>query len=330
MLNFNNPELEFALEAFRQATFLVKQIQSEMVTAAIAKDDRSPVTIGDLSAQALVSHLVSQTFPGIPLVGEEDSRLLRKPEAQATLEVVTKFVKYFLPEATPVAVCDWIDYGHSGMSDSFWTLDPIDGTKGYLRGDQYAVALALVSHGEVQVGVLGCPNLTKACCPDIGGNGSLLVANRGYGTWITSLAAPGPFERLYVSERFEPAQMRILRSFEADHTNVEQLDRLTETLGVQAEPVRMDSQAKYAMLAAGNGDMIIRLLSAKMPDYREKIWDQAAGSLLVEEAGGQVTDLDGKPLDFSTGRVLSHNRGILASNGVMHAAALQTLRILRA
>jgi 3'(2'), 5'-bisphosphate nucleotidase len=88
----------------------------------------------------------------------------------------------------------------------------------------------------------------------------------------------------------------------------------------------MDSQAKYAVLAAGQGDLMLRLLSASQPNYREKIWDQAAGSRVLEEAGGQITDLDGKPLDFTTGRSLRDNRGILASNHLLHTAALSALR----
>jgi 3'(2'), 5'-bisphosphate nucleotidase len=101
-------------------------------------------------------------------------------------------------------------------------------------------------------------------------------------------------------------------------------------MGVKAEPVRMDSQAKYAILACGKGDAIFRLISAKQPDYKEKIWDQAAGSLVVEEAGGKVTDLDGKPLDFSRGRTLAANRGVLASNSLLHEAALQAIKTVGA
>jgi 3'(2'), 5'-bisphosphate nucleotidase len=62
-----------------------------------------------------------------------------------------------------------------------------------------------------------------------------------------------------------------------------------------------------------------------MPDYQEKIWDQAAGSLICEEAGGKITDLDGTPLDFSQGRTLAKNRGVIASNGKLHQAALKAI-----
>ncbi|MGN1274751.1 MAG: inositol monophosphatase family protein, partial [Thermoguttaceae bacterium] len=72
-------------------------------------------------------------------------------------------------------------------------------------------------------------------------------------------------------------------------------------------------------------DLLFRLISAKMPDYKEKIWDQAAGSIILEEAGGRVTDLDGKPLDFSQGYTLKQNRGICASNGLLHDLAVKAI-----
>ena len=223
-------------------------------------------------------------------------------------------------------MCDWIDYGRGEVAARFWTLDPIDGTKGFLRGDQYAVALALIEGGQVQVSVLGCPHLSDACRPDYGGPGSLVISARGQGTWTTSIESPGYFAQLEVSGTNDASQSRILRSVESGHTNVGQIDRFAKALGVQAEPVRLDSQAKYAVLAAGGGELYLRLLSPSRPDYREKIWDQAAGSLVLEEAGGRISDLDGKPLDFTAGRSLTGNRGVLVSNTLMHTDALAALR----
>jgi 3'(2'), 5'-bisphosphate nucleotidase len=111
---------------------------------------------------------------------------------------------------------------------------------------------------------------------------------------------------------------------------VDEIGQLAAKLGVTAPAVGMDSQAKYAVLAAGEGEVLLRLLSPSRPDYREKIWDQAAGSVVIEEAGGRITDLDGQPLDFSHGRTLARNRGILATNGVLHDAFLDGLRAVNA
>jgi 3'(2'), 5'-bisphosphate nucleotidase len=89
--------------------------------------------------------------------------------------------------------------------------------------------------------------------------------------------------------------------------------------------VRLDSQAKYGVVARGDAAIYLRIPSPKQPDYREKIWDHAAGALIVEEAGGRVTDALGADLDFSRGRRLENNRGIVASNGYLHAAVLDAV-----
>jgi len=323
MLDLNNPEIQFAIQAVRMASILVKTIQAEMVSPAIAKQDRSPVTVADFAAQALVGHLLEAHFPEDPVIGEEDSAILRSDPP--TLERVTHFIRSFVPQTDPEAVCRWIDHGSVDSAPRYWTLDPIDGTKGFLRGDQYAVALALVHNGVVQMGVLGCPNLTLQ-----GMEGLLTVAARGQGAWILPIDGPAYPKPIRVSPQHDPAQARLLRSFEAKHTNVSKIDLFAEALGAQALPVRMDSQAKYTILAAGEGEIYLRLLSESQPDYHEKIWDQAAGAIIVEEAGGRVTDLDGKPLDFNQGRTLSRNRGICATNGVLHEEALHALQAIHA
>lgn len=323
------PEVRFALDIVRQASLMVQLVQAELVTPALTKSDRSPVTVADYACQALVAGRLAQVFPGDPLVAEEDAAALRAPGGGETLDKVTDFVRREAAEADPDTVCGWIDRGASDPQRQnlprYWTLDPIDGTKGFLRGDQYAVALALLVGGKVQIGALGCPNLDPDGKPNLGGGGALVVAQRGQGTWAGLLHKPSAFERLAVSKQNDPDQARLLRSFESGHTNVDQIGDFARALGVQAEALRMDSQAKYAVLAAGRGELLLRLLSPGQPDYLEKIWDQAAGSLVVEEAGGRITDLSGRELDFSAGRVLAHNRGVIASNGSLHPAALRAL-----
>jgi 3'(2'), 5'-bisphosphate nucleotidase len=333
MMDWNAPRAIFGLNAVYLAANLAMEIQGDMVSEAITKDDRSPVTVADFAAQAVVGYLLDRSFPGELLVGEEQSDVLRSPDERDTLEKITGYVSRVMPGATTEQVCDYIDRGGDSPGSVYWTLDPIDGTKGFLRGDQYATALAFVKDGEVELGVLGCPNLN----PDLKGKsqrgGSLLIASRGEGSWITRLEnydKLDQFERLSVSQRSDPAESRLLRSFELGHTNSDQVDAIQREMGVNANPIRMDSQVKYALLAAGEGEIYLRLLSPNRLDYKEKIWDQAAGSIIVEEAGGVVTDLDGERLDFSQGRTLKINRGICASNGIIHDRILEAIRKVRA
>ena len=328
MFDINNPEVQFALDAVRQAAKLVKTVQTETAKNALTKGDKSPVTVADFASQALVSHMLMERFPEAILVGEEASDALKEEDAEHLLEQVTGYVSRFVREADPDTVCLWIDRGAADPANRFWTLDPIDGTKGFIRGDQYAVALALVEDGEVKIGVLGCPNLTEGYISEPGGAGTLIIAVRGQGTWLTEMADTenNAWKRIQASPRANPTEARLMRSFESGHTDVSKIDEISSALGTEAEPVRMDSQAKYAVLAVGAGEVILRLLSPKMPNYQEKIWDQAAGAIVLEEAGGRISDLSGKPLDFSSGRKLVNNRGVLATNGHLHDAALKALK----
>jgi len=319
--------------AVQLAARLAAGIQSEMVTKALTKEDRSPVTVADFAAQAVIGYLLDKYFPGELLVGEEGSEALRSLEEQDTLEKVAGFVDRIIPGATLSEVCDLIDRGGDEPGGRYWTLDPIDGTKGFLRGAHYATALAYVEDGQVQLGVLGCPNLTPGLEDTSPEEGSLLIAHKGAGSWITRMKdfdQPGKFSSLRVSQEMDPEKARLLRSFESSHTNTELIDAFQVEFGATTEPVRMDSQVKYALLASGRGEIYLRLLSPGRLDYKEKIWDQAAGSIIVEEAGGMVTDLDGKALDFSRGRTLQGNRGICASNGHFHDRTLAALKQVKA
>jgi 3'(2'), 5'-bisphosphate nucleotidase len=98
-------------------------------------------------------------------------------------------------------------------------------------------------------------------------------------------------------------------------------------LGIRSEPYRIDSQCKYAAVARDDASIYLRLPTRA--DYRERIWDHAAGSLLVECAGGTVTDVEGRPLDFRHGRALERNRGVVATGGSIHAEVLEALRRVR-
>ena len=301
---------------------MAQRVLTAMAIRNLTKSDFSPVTVADFASQALAAHALKQAFPDVPLVGEETAADLQTEEGAEMRALVAEFVAKVIPEATEASVCEWIDYGGAEPGDTFWTLDPIDGTKGYLRGGQYAVAFALIKDGKVEIGALSCPNLGDNCQPDMG-LGATIVAKRGEGAWLS--VAGEDFTPLKVSECDDIAQARVMRSVEDSHTNSGQIDAIDKVLGVEAEPVRMDSQAKYAVLAAGGGEMLFRLLNPGREDYKECIWDQAAGSIILEEAGGTITDLKGQPLDFTQGRKLTANTGVFASNGKFHEEGLKAI-----
>ena len=77
-------------------------------------------------------------------------------------------------------------------------------------------------------------------------------------------------------------------------------------------------------IARGAGDLYLRL--PVRADYQEKIWDHAAGDLIVREAGGHVTDVEGRRLDFSLGRTLKENKGVIAAPKAVHERVLDAVR----
>ena len=134
----------------------------------------------------------------------------------------------------------------------------------------------------------------------------------------------GHLMRLSVSSECTSANTRALHSRDSQHSDIRELRRVLRELGSHASPILVDGQTKQVLLATGAAELLMRIPTD--PDYREAIWDQAAGALLVEEAGGRVTDLDGLPLDFTTGRRLLRNTGLLASNGLLHDVVLNIVR----
>jgi 3'(2'), 5'-bisphosphate nucleotidase len=314
------------MEAVTLASDLCRAVRSEIVVGSLAKDDKSPVTIADFGSQALVCQRLQEAFPQDVIVGEEDSADLRKPgdEHAATLDKVVQFVKRFRNDATSDSVCDWIDAGNGRVASRFWTLDPIDGTKGFLRNDQYAIALALIEGGEVKVGVLGCPALPFEMSDPTSPLGAIFVGVKGEGASLAPLGSHR-FVPIWVAQPSDESRLRFVESVEADHGHSTLQQAVARAAGIAHPALRMDSQVKYGAIARGDAALYLRLPSPKSPDYREKIWDHAAGSLIVQEAGGRVTDMHGKPLDLASDYKMNDNRGVIASNGALHDAALRAL-----
>jgi 3'(2'), 5'-bisphosphate nucleotidase len=273
----------------------------------------------DYAVQAVVAHRLAAAFPADPLVAEEDAGRLRRPDAGPLVARVEEAVRRVEPRLAGEAMLAAIERGRAAPGARFWTLDPIDGTRGLLRGGQYVIALALVVDGRPRVAAIGCPRLSLAAGT---GEGGVAVAAAGRGSWWWP--GQGSLNRLRVSPRADPAAARIAHSVEESHSDRERLAQARTALGAAAEPVLMDSQAKHVMVAAGEADVLLRFPRA---GYHEAIWDLAAGALVIGEAGGRVTDLAGAPLDFSTGRHLVRNTGLVATNGALHDAVLRACAV---
>jgi HAL2 family 3'(2'),5'-bisphosphate nucleotidase len=306
---WSDERFQLALELVEKSSRLSRQIQDRFGKESISKSDSSPVTVADLSVQVVVALSLAQAFPEDRLIAEETSEQLTS-DGELLVQLQT-LIEPHVGRRSRDDILGCFRSLQSGLSGFSWILDPIDGTKGFLRGDQFAIALAGMRDGGLKFGLLGCPRLGVSGVEH--GPGVLGVAYLGKGTWQSELGSM-EWEPVTVSKCERAQDVRLLRSFEAGHTNEVQIEDFIRSQGIEAPPVRLDSQAKYLLLARGDAEAVVRCLSPKRPDYKEKIWDQAAGAIVVTEAGGYIADLKGEKLDFSTGRTLLHNTGVIAHN----------------
>ncbi len=314
-----------AVDAVVAASKVCREVQARLVAgASLEKGDKSPVTVADFAAQAIVSHLLEQVAPDIPMVGEEDSSDLRMESNAALKDQVVASVQAVFPGLDEDAVLAAIDRGtHAGAATGrHWVLDPIDGTKGFLRLDQYAVALGLIVDGTVQLGVLGCPNLPTRGDGD-GAKGCIFIGEAG-GQATQRGIEDATEQVISVDPVSAPADARFCESVEKAHTSQSDSAKVAERLGITAPPYRIDSQCKYAAVARGDAAVYLRLPTR--PGYVEKVWDHAAGVAVIEAAGGKVTDCRGVPLDFSLGRLLAKNKGVIVTNGRFHDDVVAAVR----
>jgi HAL2 family 3'(2'),5'-bisphosphate nucleotidase len=324
-------------QAVTAASIVCQEVQNNLDTVrSITKDDKSPVTVADYAAQAVVAMVLKEHIGEFVMVAEESSTFLRDEDNALILDAVVAAAKEVWDDATPELVLEAIDMGAGDTSHKkFWTLDPIDGTKGFLRNQQYAVALGFIEEGMPTIGVMGCPNLAidmSMPFDERDEHGCLYYAIKGEGVY-ESRCDDGNADSIRITrlDHDETEAISVCGSVEKAHSNVSDTDRILEWiesngLGKAGEPARLDSQCKYAVVARGQADAYLRLPTKK--GYVERIWDHAAGCCIACESGAFVTDIFGHNLDFSHGRGLEKNKGIVCAPPRVHALMLRAIKEL--
>lgn len=333
--------LPTAVRAVAEACALTRRVQANLESIrSMTKNDRSPVSVADFAAQAVVNRRLADAFGEFNMVGEEDAKALRLPDRKDLRAALHEAIVETWSDANEDAILDAIDLGnHDATAGVYWTLDPVDGTKGFLRGEQYAVSLALIEGGRVVLGVLGCPNLSADLdrpFDDPDPHGLIFYAMSDGPCHAVPADEPDAPPRIVetveagedvpVGPGSGEAPIRVCESVEAGHSKHSATEEIIERLGGGREPARLDSQCKYAVVARGQADAYLRLPTKR--GYVEKIWDHAAGMLVAERAGAIVTDVTGDPLDFSHGTSLRENLGLVCAAPRYHARLVAAIREL--
>jgi 3'(2'), 5'-bisphosphate nucleotidase len=301
-------ELQPLFTAVRQAAELCRRVQDAHLVSS-DKEGQEPVTIADYGSQAIISRALRRAYPDDGILAEESGEQFVNLVPEDRRKTVVALLSDILGEAVrQTDVVAWLDHGQNRVTERLWVIDPIDGTKGFLALRSYVIAVGFMLNRQPVASVIGAP-----AHPSPGG----MLFHSQSGVAYQQPLSGGLLKRIHVSERSEASGIRALESVEKSHTNHERMARVRAAAGLgDAALTRIDSMEKYARIAAGEAELYLRLprLNSTRPFM---IWDHAAGTALVQAAGGRVTDIDGSPLDFSEGRAL-RNKGILVSNGRIH------------
>jgi 3'(2'), 5'-bisphosphate nucleotidase len=228
------------------------------------KADGSPVTRADLAAETVILRGLKELEPGVPIVSEEGDL-----------------------QALPVG------------SKTYWLVDPLDGTKEFLKGlPEYTVNIALVHEGEPVLGVIGIPPLDE-----------LYMAARGQGA---RKVANGNVVPLTARAVERPRTAVVSRSHLSPET-----ETLLARLGI-SEVVPRGSSLKMCAVAEGVADFYPRLGPTCL-------WDTAAGAAIAREAGCAVVDLAAQPLRYDLSAGLKHAGFLVTAPGGCLAACAQHL-----
>lgn len=330
--------------AVQRAVLLTKAVLSAVDKGTLSKCDDTPVTLADFGAQALIISAIHHNFPEDMIVGEESAAVVRKnPRLQEQLwELVSsthlddmESDELLSTPESPKEMLDAIDLGcASNGQGRVWVLDPVDGTAAFMRGEQYVVCLALIEQGQQKVGVLGCPNLDAKMSKihetrtDSEGNGFMLSAVRGQGAVIrpisrSTLQTPRRIERR--NDVAEYSDLDFVEQMLSRRSSPDKHCAVAQRFGAQWPGTELYStQMKYVALAVGACDVM--LLIPRQVARKEFPWDHAGGTMIFEEVGGKVTDVNGKAIDFGAGRILQENCGIIAAPLGIHARILQVTK----
>src|SRR6202789_2652389 len=250
------PELQAALDAAEQAAAIARAMYQHNIEVRI-KADKSPVTEADVRCEMAIREILEARFPSYGFYGEETG-------------------------------------SRDANAESLWLVDPIDGTKAFVREyPMFSTQIALMRRGEIVLGV--------SCAPVYG---ELAYAERGFGAYLNG-------EAVRVSE------VSTLDAAALSSGNLKSLAAGRQWTSYGRLVARVDRIRGYGdflhyhLLAAGKIDAVI--------ESDVNILDIAACVAIVTEAGGRFTELSGAPITLQS-------TSVLATNGHLHDSVLAALR----
>lgn len=325
----NMEQFDAIKQAVRQAALLCQTVQHDSFhridKQSSGSTDKEPVTIADYGSQAIISRAIAQYYPDDAVIAEETgAQFLALTTPEQRTKVINLITRILDENVTQDEVVAWLDHGAGRQASRTWVIDPIDGTKGFIAMRHYAIGVGILTDGHPTGSLMAAPNYTGQALPgDVQGALFYVQGGQAYAEPLAS----GPAQPISAAKRTLDDAIVLVQSFEKAHASKARMAQVRHNAGMDHAVVReLDSMEKYAMVAAGDADVYLRL--PNLDNTRPHMsWDHAAGVALVLAAGGIVTDYDGTLLDFAHGETLP-NKAMLVSSGVFHERLVQATKQL--
>ena len=265
----------------------------------IEKKDHSPVTLADYAAQTFINYYLKKEFPSDQLFAEE--RIEDLSDSQEGL-----IRKCFKDLNIPIKKFESNLNYRGKPSNRQWTIDPIDGTKGFVANLSYSIGIGFLVNSEPTVSAIGAPNYDER---------GLAVFRAEQGEGSQASYAGKAFIPITTSSQSNLKNSRVCISLHnASKATLDFLDKI----GIKEENrCAMDGMGKFCMVADATADFYIHLNRNVMHS-----WDFCPGDLLIREAKGNSSDIDGKRLKFKDNICIITAPGYLFSNKKLPKAIL--------
>jgi 3'-phosphoadenosine 5'-phosphosulfate (PAPS) 3'-phosphatase len=287
-------ELKTAITLARNATQITEWFKIKGFKS-FNKDDNTPVTLADYASQSYIISELRSIFPDDRIIAEEGNLQLINAKAENLIRECLSDLNIGNINSIKGDIC------YRGVpSERQWTIDPIDGTMGYTKGLSYAVGIGFM--------IKAVPTLCAIAVPNYKGEKlAVFSAEKDHGAKVSY--EKGSSSSINVSQKTDFQDFILCHSLHYDKPWVMNFAR---KIGI-SQFVQIDSMAKFCMVADGSADLYIKPLQ----NYPTSSWDFLPGDLLVREASGHVSDLNGEPLKFIEDKCLWTLPGVISSNGIL-------------
>jgi len=293
-------ELTFAVKLVRKATEITEWFRKHGFESFL-KSDQSPVTLADLASQLYIISELKYYFPNDEIIAEEENINFINLNAENLMKQC--FNELNLENLKVIKE----NIGYRGKSsERQWTIDPIDGTQGYQKGLPYAVGIGLMSKSIPKVCAIAAPNYNESSI-------SIFKAEEDQGAQASY--DNNDFKQILVNKNEDLHNIRLCHSLHYDKPWV---INFAKRIGIK-HFIQVDSMIKFCMVAEGTAELYIKPLDKE----HSFTWDFMPGDLIVREARGSVTDLNGERLKFKKERCIWTAPGIIASNGIIQKKILE-------